>query len=154
MNSNRPVPPISRSDFALDEHDWDAIVASLPEMLFIVLPLIVLAIVFSFRGHGGDVLSSVEWSFGASILFGQSIVKLIRSMAEKGGFHAGRVTLLAAGVLVLGLVPSLVVLSMFLVQEPTPPTTLMVAAQGVLFVLSFFCFLVCAMVGAGKSPPE
>src|SRR5947207_3088932 len=132
-----PTTDNKESPAADAEPDSDAVAngmyGAVAEILFVVLPLLVIAIVFVSRAHAGSIWLSVEWSFAASVLLGQAVVKLIRALVERGGFHGERVGLIAAVILVLGLVPSLVVLSLILLREPDPPSELLANAQLWLF---------------------
>lgn len=125
--------------------------ARLRKSLFVFLPLLVLSILFVSRSKPESILHSAEWSFAASILCGQAVVKLIRSMVERGGFHGERVGLLATVILVFGLVPSLVVLSLILLGEPDPPSLLLVRAQFGLFAVGVIAYLLCAFASADDS---
>jgi len=127
----------------------EAIVASSPELLFAVLPLVVVAIVLRHMGDGWmSVAGSAEWSFGTSILFGQSVVKLVAGVARSTLSAWAPVALTVALVMVLGLVPSIVVLVLVLqVEHPKHPPTPLVIAQLTLFSLSMVCFLVLGSIG-------
>src|SRR3712207_7620614 len=57
------------------------------EVMFAVLPLLVVAMVLLHKEHSTALLASPEWSFGAAILFGQSVVKFMTSLARGGKAH-------------------------------------------------------------------
>jgi hypothetical protein len=115
----------------------------LGELLFTVLPFGVLFLVYLFQGKSADTfLYAPEWAFGASILFGQTIVKFVQGIIESTRTSrtiAERVGLLVTVFIVLGLVPSLVVLALLLTTN-SPPLWLGIL-QLILFALAAICFL-------------
>jgi hypothetical protein len=84
------------------------------EVAFAVLPLLVVLMVLVHARHSTHLFASPEWSFGAAILFGQSLVKFISGLARGGHAATGPVALIVALLVVFGLVPSLIVLTMTL----------------------------------------
>lgn len=81
------------------------------EVSFAVLPLVVVLLVFVHIGSTQKMFASPEWTFGAAILFGQSLMKFISSLAKGGAAATGPVALIVALIVVFGLVPSLFVLN-------------------------------------------
>jgi len=120
-----------------DESIWVAITG----ILFVILPITVLAIVRFYQGTTfWGLLSSPEWSFGSAILFGRSITNFISAVVKHtGGMVVERLVFLVTVVVVLGLVPSLVILSLILI-EPTPQSWLVIL-QILLFIVSCFIFV-------------
>jgi hypothetical protein len=93
--------------------------AILSELLFVFQPLVVLVIVIVHAGGNVlTVLKLTEWSFAAAVLFGQAVVKMIGIAAS--GARDERARLLGAITLVVGLVPSLIILSLLLADQPRP----------------------------------
>lgn len=84
------------------------------EVAFAVLPLLVVLVVLAHAEHSTRLFMSPEWSFGAAILFGQSLVKFVSGLARGGKAATGPVALVLALLIVFGLVPSLLVLHMTL----------------------------------------
>ncbi len=84
------------------------------EVAFAVLPLLVVLMVVAHAEHSARLFMSPEWSFGASILFGQSLVRFVSGLARGGNAATGPVALVLALLIVFGLVPSLLVLYMTL----------------------------------------
>lgn len=120
---------------------------ALSEVLFTVLPLLIHSMVLGFQDRLTDLFISPEWSFAASVLFGQSIVRLVVALAEKGGVRAERVGLAVTILLVLGLCPSLATLLLVMLSQ-TPGwilcfSQLVLCALGVasLFAASAFTAL-------------
>lgn len=87
------------------------------EILFAALPLIVVFVVLIHIGHSKKIFLSPEWSFGASILFGQSLIKFVLGISRVGSTATGPVALACALIIVLGLVPSLIVLTLTLIVQ-------------------------------------
>lgn len=121
--------------------DTEYIWSGLAGILFVILPLIVLAIVRFYQGSTlWELLRAPDWSFGTAVLFGESVINLLNAAVKsKGNVMCERLGALVAGVVVLGLVPSLVVLSLLLV-ELTPQTWLIIL-QITLFAVACFIFL-------------
>jgi len=119
----------------------DHFIAVMTESLFVLLPLIVLTIVLLHKGRTFfDLASSPEWSFGGAVFMGQTVVKLVYGISSvKGRPNSELIGFIVAGAIVLGLVPSLIVLSLLLTSDS--PTTGMVRAQLVLFFLGLVVFL-------------
>jgi len=116
---------------------WDALTG----ILFVMLPLTVLVIVRFYQGSTlWGLLGSPEWSFGSAILFGQSIIKSIHATAKlRGNVMVERLKLLVAGLIVFGLVPSLVVLSLILIDST--PKNWLVILQILLFIIACLGFI-------------
>ena len=119
----------------------DALIVVASELLFIALPLEVISIVeFHHAGTWTAPFNSSEWSFAAAVLFGQAVVKMISVAAE--GAIKERATLCGALAMVFGLVPSLIVLALILIERaPTPGLRI---AQMTLFVLGVLVYTVFA----------
>jgi hypothetical protein len=105
------------------------------EVLFVILPLAVLYIVFLYQGRKfGDLLRTPELSFATTILFGQALVKFFTGTSfgkkKRWEFFAS----LAATVIVIGLIPSVIILVLVLITQPPIPCGL-VWAQGIWFIL-------------------
>ena len=90
------------------------------EFLFILLPFVVSAVVFSYKGDYLHLLHMPEWSIAASLLIGQSLVKFVSGIiANRTAYDAywDRVALGLSFLIVVGLVPSLLILALVLVSE-------------------------------------
>ena len=138
------MPEINSSNKQAGTANWDrrrtiTWMGLIAEILFVFLPLLVLAIVFVVRGTTLLALfSSPEWSFATAILFGQAIVKLVAGVTHKGASVWQPVAFIVTAMIVLGLVPSLVILALILTA--TNLSIPLVAIQMVLFVLAIIVF--------------
>jgi len=116
------------------------------EIVFAMLPLLVIFLVLLQFHKAPDLWSSPEWSFAAAILFGQSIVRFMSGFAHGGHARPGPVSLAIALIIVLGLTPSLLVLSGILTAEiggkGEAPAPWLVGGQVVLFVSSVLTYLI------------
>jgi branched-subunit amino acid ABC-type transport system permease component len=118
------------------------ILVPLGEFLLTILPLVVITMVELILGKGWfQLIKSPEWAFGSSVLFGQVIFKLVVSVTKtpvnpKAWEQIGLVVVI---LVVVGLVPSLVVLSLRLTMGE--PSMALIISQSVLFLLSSVVFL-------------
>jgi hypothetical protein len=121
--------------------------AVLAESLFVLLPLIVLSIVLLHKGNGArGLFGSPEWSFAGAVLFGQTIIKVAYAISSirSRKYDLELIILVIACTIVLGLAPSLIVLSIMLTSDV--PSVGMIYLQLVLFTLGLTVFLVIGMV--------
>jgi len=130
---------------------FTAVAGALAEWLFAIVPLIVLSIVLSHLQHGGDVLESAEWSFGASVLAGQGVVRFVSGLVKGQDLSVDRVLLGVSAALVFVVVPANIVLALVLMNKEENPTkhlsSLMVTGQVSLFVVASLLFIVAASFG-------
>jgi hypothetical protein len=130
---------------------FTAVAGAIAEWLFAIVPLIVLSIVLSHLQHGGDVLESAEWSFGASVLAGQGVVRFVSGLVKGQDLSVDRVLLGVSAALVFVVVPANIVLALVLMNKEENPTkhlsSLMVTGQVSLFVVASLLFIVAASFG-------
>lgn len=135
----------------------DTLLSLLAELLFIILPLLVWGFVFTLH-QGKDLAQLVhtpEWSFAASILFGQGLVKFVAGVTKARALVWERVAAVVAACIVLGLIPSLTVLALIMITATPQPE--LIAAQLVLFALSVVGFVALGGIGhywLSRNPPE
>jgi hypothetical protein len=111
---------------------------AISELCFVLLPFVVMLIVFSFIGRVVDIFEVPEWSILASVMFGQSIIKIIHYVGTMGGIYRYNVGAAIALIILLGLVPSLVVLSLVFIIKPLPQW--LAIFQLILFTFSVVSF--------------
>ena len=121
-----------------------SILQSITELLFTLLPFIVLLMVTAAKtGQVQEILAESEWSFAAAILFGQTIVRIVGGVTHEdiaGNARSENVVLTIAMLIVLGLVPSMVIMTMVLLQSPHVQSWLG-AAQVLLFLVAVAFFV-------------
>jgi hypothetical protein len=122
----------------------------LGEVLFTLSPFIAIWMVFYFRGRSlGDLFSQPEWALAASVLSAQAVVKLVAGLLSLPG---GRIvawqlfTFLIAVVIIVGIIPSLIVLSFILSSENEVPAKL-IHWQVFCFCVGLFFFVSCHYTG-------
>jgi hypothetical protein len=120
---------------------WSAVIS---ELLFVLVPFLVLSLVFAYQDKGVvTFLSTPEWAFASALLFGQTIVKIVTATLETSGGRSEpiveRVGLVVSGLIVLGPIPSMVILALILIAG-TPPIWLIIT-QIALFILSVAAFI-------------
>ncbi len=120
-------------------HRKAAMYAILGDLLFIVLPLVVISIVDVSVGRSlFAIIESPELSFGSAVLFGQTIIKVVSGFAHTKPTGAEQPVFIIALIIVFGLVPSLVVLALLLSISPIPHGLQL--AQAAIFVLGVVVF--------------
>ena len=119
------------------------------EVAFAVLPLVVVLIVVGHAGHSTALLASPEWSFGAAIIYGQALAKFVAGLARGGGAAMGPVTLTVALLVVFGLVPSLLFLTMTLqaIEEAQEVAMYLRIGQVILFGGGALAYVLLGAVG-------
>jgi hypothetical protein len=119
------------------------------EVAFAILPLLVVTMVLLRAERSYKVFAAPEWSFGAAILFGQALTKLMVGLARGGDAAPGPVALTVALVVVFGLAPALFVLNAALEMHEAGKSVgvWMQASQVVLFSLGAIVYLLLGIVG-------
>lgn len=110
----------------------------LSEYLLIFLPFLVIGIIKIYKSDFSTFFQAADWSFATSILFGQVIVKLVSGSVIHKKAQWQRVVVLLSLILVLGLVPSLIVLALILIDGGV--SEFLVGMQLSLFVLASLVF--------------
>ncbi len=114
------------------------------EMLFVVLPFIVIAMTLGHRGELRTILFLPEWSIVSAVIVGQTIVKLASATIGRR-VHKEMIGLWLSILLVCLLVPILVVLAIVLTAEKVSVT--LAATQAVLFLLAATVFWTATWLG-------
>lgn len=119
------------------------------EVAFAMLPLIVVAIVVLNADHSAGLFASPEWTFGAAILFGQTLVKFVSGLAQGGDASKGPVALAVSLLMVFGLAPSLLVLliTLQIVEEGNVPPHWLQATQVLLFAGATLVYMLLGTIG-------
>lgn len=131
-------------------HRRAAMYAILGDLLFIVLPLVVISIVDVSVGRPlFAIIESPELSFGSAVLFGQTIIKVVSGFAHTKPTGAEQPVFIIALIIVFGLVPSLVVLALLLSVNPIPYGLQL--AQACIFALGVIVFFLFGVTGHAQS---
>lgn len=116
------------------------------EMLFVLLPFIVIAGVHLSKGAALRVFYASEWSFAAVVLSGQTLLKFSSGFLSRGeALHREKVTLVMAVLIVLVLVPSVLLLLFVLISDPLPAG--LAVMQMVWFSITFVLFAILGTLG-------
>jgi len=121
----------------------------LAEVMFVIVPLVVIYLVSIQTSHGSTVLTSPEWSVGSIILFGQVMVKFTLGVAHKGGGAPGPLALILVLLVMLGILPSCLLLIYVVASNeasachlsPTFALTWINPAQMVVFIIAIIVYL-------------
>jgi hypothetical protein len=141
---------IIKVDEAHKIHQIAAMYAILGDLLFIVLPLVVISIVDASIGRSFfAIIETPELSFGSAVLFGQAIIKVVSGFAYTKPTGAEQPVFIIALIIVFGLVPSLVVLALLLSINPIPYGLQL--TQACIFVLGIIVFFYFGVKGQAKS---
>lgn len=99
-----------------------ALAAQCSELLFAILPFAVVFLIFAFQKKGWvSYVMAPEWAFASALLFGQTVVKIVQGTLKAGYSVAIPVVILVVSMLiVLGLVPSMVLLALILASPDAP----------------------------------
>lgn len=128
-------------------------VAAVSELLFALLPFAVVFIVFTYQNKGWEsYIMAPEWAFASALLFGQSIVKLVQGVLSPSANVVTPVVVLASSLLiVLGLVPSMVLLA--IVLTGTEPPLWIGITQVILAIIASATFVMFAAIAHELSNP-
>lgn len=124
-----------------DEINQRALIGQISELLFALLPFAVVFLVFAYQNKGWEAyLMAPEWAFAAALLFGQTIVKVVQGTLRSGRLIVVPVVGLTISMLiVLGLVPSMVLLALILTANSAP---LWVGISQVVLAVLASCFFI------------
>ncbi len=149
MTTNPATPPISSEEQEKIEkqksHEANirAFAAASSELLFVLLPFIVIGITLAHRGEFRTILRIPEWSIVSAVIVGQGIVKLASAAMGKIGVKKENVVLIISALLVCLLVPILIVLAIVLTSEVSKS---MAIIQAVLFLLGISVFWLTSVI--------
>ena len=116
------------------------------ELLFTILPILIVLIVRSYETKFELIFYNTEWSIMAIILFGQSIVKFSSGIANsKALFRWQLVSLIISIIIIFGLIPSIIILVINLLNIEQNFATYLL--QILLFALGVFCYFIVGYLG-------
>lgn len=116
------------------------------ELIFTLLPIIILLIVRSYENDFSKVFYNTEWSIISIILFGQSIVKFSSGIANsKETFRWQLVALVISLIIVFGLIPASIILVLNLTSSSIALG--MGVLQIIVFIISVFTYYFIGAIG-------
>lgn len=116
------------------------------ELLFTLLPILIIMIVRGYETKYELIFYNTEWSIMAIILFGQSIVKFSSGISNSHKkFKWQLVSLIISIIIIFGLIPSIIILVINLLDSERTFSTHLV--QILLFALSIFSYFVIGYMG-------
>jgi len=130
-------PPLESSGFRRARIDTSMLLGA--EFLVVAIPLFVLLFVLWVQGRSAQILSSPEWSFGAVVLIGQTVIRVVAfAVSTTGRPRWQRIVGTVAFLLVLGFVPALLIL--FLALLAAGSSMRLAAAQLAMFTWASVLF--------------
>ena len=115
------------------------------ELLFVLIPFIVIAAISLYKCEPLRLFYASEWSFAAVILIGQASIKFVSGFLSRGESLRWERIALIATVLIVLLVVSVLVLAFVLLADPL--SSALVIVQIVWFVIALVVFLVLGALG-------
>ena len=116
------------------------------ELLFTLLPILVIMIVRGYETKYDLIFYNTEWSIMAIILFGQSIVKFSSGISNsQRKFRWQLVSLIISVVIIFGLIPSIIILVINLLDSAKNFGTHLI--QIILFGLSVLGYFLIGYLG-------
>lgn len=116
------------------------------ELLFSLLPIIIIIIVRSYENKASEIFYNTEWSIISIILFGQSIVKFSSGIANsKENFRWQLVALTISLIIIFGLLPASIILVLNLTSSSISLT--MGIIQIIVFILSILVYYFIGAIG-------
>lgn len=109
------------------------------ELVLILIPFIVYAIVFSFKGELPNIFLIPEWSIAASVLMVQALWKFISFVLDHGPVDRGKFLLVFAVLTGCFLVTSLVILSLVIFLDRA--TRGLAISQVAIFIFAAMVFI-------------
>jgi len=106
------------------------------EVLFVLLPMIVIGIVLGLRGEIRRFIYIPEWSLVNAVIVGQSVMKMFYGTLRFTTRRSGTLILTVAVAIVLLLVPTLIILAFILVSSSV--SSRVAATQLVLFASGLY----------------
>lgn len=122
-----------------DKHYKNALSVVISEILFNVLPLIILTIVFAYQHKSYSLFFASEWSLTSAIFFGQAITKIVSAVSTRTPVNSQRAVALVTVLITLGLIPALTVFVLLLIT--TNPQSGLLVTQMIMFVLSLVSYV-------------
>jgi hypothetical protein len=114
--------------------------AATSELLFVILPFIVIAIILGHRGELKIIFFLPEWSIVSAVIVGQSVIKLVSMVLGRKKVIKESILLILSVLIVLWLVPILVILSIVLIADKDKVSCTLALTQAIMFFVSIAVF--------------
>lgn len=134
QTEEKPVhDPVSRSQERLQIR---IMLASYSDILFVLMPFLLILILKGFREDLRSVLGSQEWALASAVLAGLAVVKLMLGLVsrQKGAGDRERLVFMVAAITFLLLMPSLLLAAANYISSQ--PLVFLVYVQPILLVVS------------------
>lgn len=109
---------------AKENTSWEPFWYVVAEACFVILPFVALSFVFIYQSRAKDIFQEPEWSIVSTVMFGQAITKLIYAMIKRTEnqfrLNSNSLTAFFSAIILLGLVPSIVTLTLIIALKPIP----------------------------------
>jgi hypothetical protein len=113
-------------------------ISTISELLFVVLPFIVIAIALAHKGELSTFFYIPEWSIVSAVIMGQSLIRIVGAVLGRRGLEKELILAVLALILVLGLIPVLIILGFVLTSETISGG--LAAWQALMFLVSVGVF--------------
>lgn len=128
------------------ESECKAIWIIITEILFAILPIIVISFVLILNGKFSELFNKSELSFVAVVLFGQTLIRFLSGIAKstkrKKWFL---MSFYAAIIFVIGVIPSVILL--ITIYQNTNLQDIIFIFQIVWFILSIITYIIFGTIG-------
>lgn len=126
------------------ERDGRASTSATSELLFVLLPFIVIGVTLAHRDEFRSIFYIPEWSIVSAVIVGQAIVKLASASVGSQNVRKETIILIMAVLLVCFLGPILIILAISLTSASI--SNHLAITQGVFFLLSAVVFWFASMI--------
>jgi hypothetical protein len=125
------------------EGHHDLLLPVLSESVFIVLPLLIFIIVLVYQQKANSIFYAPEWSMISTIIYGQLTTKVVKYSAYNTPIP-DRINFFSLLIIVVGLIPSLVILAISLIDQGH--TLWVYIVQMTIFVISLAAYILFGLI--------
>ena len=129
------------------EDDTKSFLSASTELVFVLLPFIVIGIVFAHLDQFRSIFFIPEWSIVSAVIIGQSIVKVASSSVGRANVDKEWIILVMAILLVGLLIPILIILTIALTSPKI--SNALAITQAIFFIVSCVLFWLASAVEHG-----
>jgi hypothetical protein len=140
------VEPKAKTTSALGEQFNKELIGQMAELSFFLLPFMIISIINLSKGDWVKLIQTGDWALASTLLFGQTIVKIVMGVAAREqSFPHQNYGLITALIIVFGLVPSITILTLFQINNEL--SLGLIILQFLLLVLAVATFLTFGTIG-------